>query len=368
MDALQREKNLLFELIRFKDWDREQLKILLEPGIQYPWLLGQLCFHRVGGVAFWVLEQSGLAAKVNREFRNSLKTVYEMNRLKTGAYQANLARMGELFEAAEFPHAFLKGAYLCCRLYPKGLRTSNDYDLLLAPKDISACEKLLKGAGFIQCFYRYGQKPQPATRQQIIACRMNRGETVPFLRESGEPFMDYVEADLNFSLEEHAKGNLKVVPAMLEETETFLCEGRKISTLSRRDFLIQLCVHLYKEAVGFHWVKDGRDLSLYKFCDLYGLLWEEHSEEFLRSLGERILQFGFTKECYYALYTTCRIFPSLLDFPELKRFMEQRKPEDDGGLNRVIDRENGVTYRYQGDFLDWFFCGDRRSLLKEEID
>ena len=44
MDALQREKNLLFELIRFKDWDREQLKILLEPGIQYPWLLGQLCF------------------------------------------------------------------------------------------------------------------------------------------------------------------------------------------------------------------------------------------------------------------------------------------------------------------------------------
>ena len=92
----------------------------------------------------------------------------------------------------------LKGAVLCGK-YPNGCRTSNDIDLLLLPEHITELGDVLEAAGFRQGELKSGAFV-PATRREIIASRMMRGETVPYILELRLPMMQYLEVDLNFSL------------------------------------------------------------------------------------------------------------------------------------------------------------------------
>lgn len=200
---MKRENQLILELCRFLEPDGERLRALLEEPLDGPYVLGQLLYHRVGGVAYHTLVSCGLLDRLHRECRNSLRTVYEAGAQQTASLHHVLADLGEVLEGAPFPYAVLKGAFLA-RLYPAGLRTSNDIDVLVGGQDISALAERLTAAGYRQGYLRGGMFT-PATRTQIVSARMNRGETVPFLKRVDLPGMTYSEIDVNFSLDYKAR-------------------------------------------------------------------------------------------------------------------------------------------------------------------
>ena len=117
-------------------------------------------------------------------------------------------------DKADFPYALLKGALLT-QMYPKGLRTSNDIDILLEHNDITPFATLLKMDGFLQGNIRNGHFV-PATRRDIVSSRMNRGETVPFIKKVSFPKMEYLELDINFSLDFQATGSQDTVTTFLK--------------------------------------------------------------------------------------------------------------------------------------------------------
>ena len=354
----QKEKQLFFNLCSFVSPNKDKIRGLIEQGAATPELLGYLFSNRMAGVAYGVLEKTELLSSVDREFRNSLKGAWTLNEKLNADFFGCLNYLSTQLDACGIPYALLKGAYLCGK-YPVGYRTSNDIDVLISHEDVGKVSTKLKLAGFKQGYLRNGKFAE-ATRQQIIESKMNRGETVPFIKEIKLPFIKYLEVDLNFSLDYKNSDNDNV-RKMLERTQTVTVGDAKVRTLGPEDFLLHLCAHLYKEATTVPWIKMKRDMTFYKYCDIYMLI-SEMSEDEQDKLIAVAKSMDLEKEFSYCLNSINTFF----DMPNsnLKFFITERNNED---LNDVIAPMDKKTLRYtEHDVGKRFFAKDRRKLLKEE--
>lgn len=100
---------------------------------------------------------------------------------------------------------------------------------------------------------------------------MMRGETVPYIKEVNLPGMQFLEVDINFSLD-YKPGNVDLLEEMLNNSIVAKLGEYEVHTLRHEDFFVHLCSHLYKEATTLPWVEMMRDMTLYKYCDMYMLL------------------------------------------------------------------------------------------------
>ncbi len=359
----KKEKELFLELCSFQEPNEKRIRVLLEEGAATPELLGHLFFNRVAGIAYGVLEQTELLNCVNREFRNSLMGSWHLNERFLADYIGCLKYLSLQLNACEVPYALLKGAYLCGK-YPVGYRASNDIDVLIDPKDVGRASAKLKLAGFKQGYLQNGKFVE-ATRQQVIESKMMRGETVPFIKEIKLPYIKFLEVDLNFSLD-YKNGDGQALRAMLRNTQSVTVGNATIRTLSSIDFFLHLCAHLYKEATTISWVQMKRDMTFYKFCDLYMLLYEMSEEqclalisvarerelfkEFLYCMNAILCFFGHQKrirDCVLFIYGNIGTMPS--DFSCVSAPAENKR------------------YRYrETDIVKRFFAKDRMKLLEEE--
>ncbi len=359
------EQNLIVELCKIEDSCLENIVQALENRPDYGYVLGQLHMHRMAGAAYYVLRHHGLLGKLNREFRSSLWAVYQYNQLRNEAYANALSMLADILKDADFTYAVLKGSVLLS-MYPSGIRTSNDVDLLVSRKDISKVVECFQAQGFVQGFIR-NEKIVEASRREIINAQLNRGEIIPFVKRVGWQGLPFLEVDINVSLDEKASGDTEVIDVMLQERSSFMVNQEKnMYTLKSQDFLIHLCVHLYKEATIFQWVEMGRDLSVYKFLDIY-LYYRSYAEEqWDKVLVKRIQDFKLEIPCYYALYYTGKLFDSAIFDGILKSIGEFNVYKDI--LNRVYNPVNKKWYSYSVDFMHRLFDADREQQLEEVTD
>lgn len=355
----QKEKQLFLNLCSFLSPDKNKLKALIEKGAATPELLGYLFSNRMAGVAYGVLEETELLSIVDREFRNSLKSAWILNEKLNEDFFGCLNYLSSQLDSCGVPYALLKGAYLCGK-YPTGYRTSNDIDVLICPEDVGKVSTKLKLAGFKQGYLKNGKFVE-ATRQQIIESKMTRGETVPFIKEIKLSYIKYLEVDLNFSLD-YKNSDDNCVKKMLDRTEIVTIRNSKIRTLCQEDFILHLCSHLYKEATTVPWIKMKRDMTFYKYCDIYMLIREMNDED-LHNLILAANENGLEKELSYCLNSINGFFKSLNS--DLILYISQRQNED---LNEVISPEEKTIYRYtEHDVIKRFFTKDRLKLLSEVV-
>lgn len=352
----KREKELLKSLCSFKENEFDES--LLDAAT--PAVLGHLFFNRMQAVAYGTLQKNGLLGKINREFRNSLKGAYAQNVEKNTSFFRCVKQVEEVLSAANCQYAMLKGAYLC-KAYPEGYRTSNDMDLLVHPKDVTRIGNALRGAGFKQGHIRNGEF-EPATRKEIIESRMMRGETVPYIKEVGLPSMPFLEVDVNFSLD-YKLGDAQLLEEMLRNTVVKELGDFRVRTLGEEDFFIHLCSHLYKEATTLPWVEMMRDMTLYKYCDLYSLL-ADVTDEYLESLFKRAKILGMDKICAFAVLQTAELFKfeNAYAITIAQKILEN----DRDFIHRVVSpkEKKWFLYRERG-IAERFFADNRKVLLEE---
>jgi len=352
----QQEKQLFKSLCSFKSENFDES--LLE--VATPTVLGQLFFNRMQSIAYGTLRDRGLLGKVNREFRNSLMGAYEQNVEKNKSFYGCVMYLNRILTGCGYKYAMLKGAYLCGR-YPKGFRTSNDIDLLVLPEDITGIGNVLVNAGFKQGNIRNG-KFVPATRRDIIESKMMRGETVPYIKQICRPGMQFLEVDINFSLD-YKPGVTQLVRDMLSRASAKFVDGLEIPTLEESDFFVHLCCHLYKEATTLPWVEMNRDMTLYKYCDIYMLL-NDIGKDQTDDLFERAKKLGAEKVCAFAVLQTAVLF-------ELKNnyavaVAEHVLETDPEFLHTVVAPQERKQYVFkEKNILDRFFDGNRMQLLEE---
>ena len=352
----EKEKQLFKALCKFKN--RFSDPTLLE--FATPAVLGHLFFNRMQGVAYDVLKKNGFLGKVNREFRNSLGAAYDQNCRKNESFQKCIGMLSEILTTAHCKAAMLKGAYLCAH-YPNGYRTSNDADLLVHPKDVTAIGNLLSAAGFRQGNLRNGEFV-PATRQEIIESKMLRGETVPYIKEVKLPFLRFFEVDINFSLD-YKNGKDDLLSDMLSNACIRTENGQSIPTLDDADFFIHLCAHLYKEATTLPWIEMHRDMTLYKYCDIYMLL-SEMTEAQLQKIFTRATELGLEKVCAYAILETMGLFD--MNDPLAYGISNTVLDNDPCFLLRVVSPKDKKVLMYQtADVTERFFMDSRVNDLRE---
>ena len=353
------EKLLFKELCKFKsDSFDESLLSFATPNV-----LGQLFFNRMQGVAYGVLKKHGLIGKVNREFRNSLQAAYEQNTEKNLSFFKCAEDVAGVLSDSEVKTAMLKGAYLCSH-YPIGYRTSNDIDLLVLPQDVTEVGKLLSDAGFKQGNVKNGEFI-PASRKEIIESKMLRGETVPYIKEVNLPYMKYLEVDINFSLD-YKNGEIDILSDILASAHIVEEGGISIPTLEKEDFFLHLCAHLYKEATTLPWIEMKRDMTLYKYCDIYMLL-SEMNEGDIVNLFRRAKELGLETICAYAIAETSELFDIE---PNSAIQMSQRILSEQPDFRlRVADPKGKRTLLYKTvTAFDRFFIENRAADLVEEED
>lgn len=357
MDA--KEKNLFLKLCSFKTADYDDIAVLLQKAAS-PEVLGHLFFNRMQAVAYGTLERNGLLGKVNREFRNSLKGAYEQNVQKNDSFFKAVRYVSEILASQKGQYAMLKGAVLC-KKYPKGYRTSNDIDLLVCPERVTQIGKALIKEGFRQGDIRNGTFI-PASRKEIIESRMTRGETIPYIKEVNLPGMRYLEVDINFSLD-YKNSTTDTLERMLSAREEADFDGFYGQTLCREDFFIHLCGHLYKEATTLPWVEMKRDMTLYKYCDIYLLLHQMTAED-IEKLFQRAFELDLTALCCFAILQTAGLFEKVNPIAVGKA--RECLTDRDNFLNTVISPKDGKVYQYtERNIADRFFARERLKLLEE---
>lgn len=325
-----------------------------------PIVLGQLFFNRMQGVAYGVLKQADLLQLVNREFRGALQAAHEQNIMKNQSFFRVIDSLNELLAKQNIRYAMLKGAVLC-KLYPPGYRTSNDIDLLICPEDVTAIEKVLAENGFVQGKAQ-GDTIVLASRKEIIESKMMRGETVPFIKRVDLPCMKYVEIDLNFSLD-YKNSKEDTVSVLLDAAADRTIDGLTVRTLSEEDFFLHLCAHLYKEATTFPWVEMKRDMTLYKYSDLY-LLLSRMTKEQVDRVFRRAKELRMTNICCFAITQTAELFANTPR--RVARKAKMRLNLRPNLLHTVYDPKEKMEYRYtETNLVSRFFAENRAQLLQE---
>lgn len=352
----QKEKKLFNCLCSFQTATFEEE--LLEAAT--PAVLGHLFFNRMQAIAYGTLKKHGLLGKVNREFRNSLKGAYVQNREKNNSFFWCIDHIERILSECDCPYAMLKGAYLC-KCYPEGYRTSNDIDLLVHPKDVTAIGNALLNGGFLQGNVR-GDKFVPASRREIIESKMMRGETVPYIKEVNLPGMQFLEVDINFSLD-YKPGDTELLEEMMRNTVVEEKGDFRVKTLRRDDFLVHLCAHLYKEATTLPWVEMMRDMTLYKYCDIYMLL-NDAPKENIQLFFNRAKKLGMEKICAFAVYQVAELFNFKNDYAVW--VAKEVLKEDPDFVHRIVSPKDGKQYVFaERDILERFFADSRKVLLQE---
>lgn len=352
---MKREEIILFkELCKFRSTNINL--DLIEAAS--PNVLGKLFFNRMQGVAYGVLKEHELLYKINREFRNCLKVAYEKNIEKNESYFKCIDYVTNILSDFQGQFAMLKGAFLC-GYYPKGYRVSNDIDLLVLPSKVTEIGERLSKAGFVQGTIK-NDEFIPASRKEIIESRMTRGETVPYIKEINMPGMKYLEVDINFSLD-YKNGEEDIIERLLKNG-CFIAE-KNLFTLSKEDFIIHLCTHLYKEATTLPWIKMKRDMTLYKYCDIYLLLNEMNDEEIIGVLA-RAKELGKQEECAYAISQTIELFD--MQIPRIKYIVNKILQDVPEFCEKVVDPKGKKILVYKTiDVNKRFFLEDREKDLKE---
>lgn len=346
-------KNKLFALSDVYN----EIKISIEESDNIELLLGEIMLNRIVGIAYDNLELNTVPVEVFKV----LKTIKKNNEKITYDFVCNVCYLANVLKDVPFRYALLKGAYLTSMLYKHGHRTSNDIDILINGSDISLLEKILMNNGFVQGYTNENDEIVPATRREIIHSKLNKGETIPFVK-----FIkgNKLEIDINFSVD-FKPDSAQIVPRLLSETISVSLNGSIFYTLNMVDFLIHLCCHLYKEATTYDWLIYRRDLMLYKFSDINVMLHEYLNPEFCEKFIKRVQEFMVEKECYYSLFNSMEIYDSLRENNVLSEMLKRLKPTETDFMNQIVYPQKQKTYMHNMSFSEWFFCENRIRHLVE---
>jgi len=365
-EALKLEYQLVLHLIQLYHPDISMIRKLLGMRLDWGDVLGILCFYRVAGVAYYTIQKCyPLPDRTNGDFLLSLQTIFEAQKIRTQNMKRFIVQLAENLNQCDINYAFLKGSFLSSVIYPLGCRMSNDVDILVDSKDLSRCSDLLKRLGFTQGFIFTGTIVE-ATRKEIVNQRLNYGEVVPFHKYVGEPGLNILSIDVNFSLDETALKTKDAAAVFLQNKISYCVnEFSNAVSLQIEYFLIHVCQHLFKEASVINWVEWQRDLSLYKFLDIYCLV--ENNEIIIdwQRLATIIKESGMEKACYFALYNTQLLFPSLNNHKEYCHVIKQIEPTDKSYMNQVVSFQEKHPLVWKENFLNRVFDLKRFNKLGE---
>jgi len=360
----RKEYEAIFSLLAYKD------ELSVEKNDQFRdldwvYIAGQLINNRVVGIAWYTMQNNQLILQnVPSEIKKAFKIIYEGQKIRTQTLRNYVDDIASALTENKVPYVFLKGTILSKVLYEEGMRASNDIDVLVMKEKISKCGNALQEIGYIQGDISESGEIEKVDRKELVFRLMNWGETVPLVKIINKPFATNVNVDINFSLDWLPTGSEVAIKEFIDNAVMYnSVNGIQWASLNIVNFLLHLCVHLYKECVLYEMIEYNKDLQLYKFVDIYAYVrqFNINWEEFVKECFNHKLQ----QACYLALQYTCEFFPCLCEDERLTGVLKQIKPQQPFSLDDVIDPRNGKNYKWAIPLKHRVFMTKKTAYLKE---
>ena len=355
------EQELVLLLSQVVDRNPERAQHLMTRTLDWCYVLGHLLYNRTAAIAHWSLSQS-LARPRNFEVNTCLRAVFEHQARRIDTMLPAALEIGSHLENEGVKHAFLKGTILWTTIYPRGTRSSQDIDVLVPSSELGRCGDVLRDLGYVQGSYDPSTNSiTPASRNEIIRRRMTTGETAEFVKiaPSGP---EALIVDVNHSLDWIPAGSRSSVSDFIERSILIPVEQGQIRSLPKEEFLIHLCIHLFKEARVYNWVESQRDLLLYKFVDIFTYARTQDID------WERFLVLSTEHNLCDGAYVAFKYTKDLLGACAPEELVEALRPNNSTILDEVIDPATQRSYRWTRSLRERFFELRRTSTYLKRQD
>ena len=283
-----------------------------DKNLDWFYLLGFLELNRVAGAFLTTAE--GLEMKLPPSVHRRLSAVRAEQADRVRFLRRWIEDIAYELDASGTEYVFLKGSILSHTqfagkpVYASGERVSNDVDLLIRPKDAGRVSRALARIGFRQGSWDEKRGAfRPLSRLEIVARRMNRGETAPLIASTGNARFPFVEVDVNFSVDYLPFGQERLVEGMLLSRRRYpLDEKSGLAGASPEWFFLHLLLHQYKESVLYFAAERGKETDLYKFLDIYRILTGGYlNQETLKNIS---VLYGISYQVGSVLCAVSRLF------------------------------------------------------------
>lgn len=332
-------------------------KLILMEKIDWDRFLGLAINHRVNGVIYKKLRGiEGMPQTVRRALQYMHISQKERNR----CHRNEIKKLSLALEEKRFNYAFLKGAVLNTSYYEDGERISNDTDILVDIRDLKEVIQLCTSLGYIQGEVENGEIIR-ATKKEILFAQLNTYETVPLIKKTGNPYLPFHEFDVNFRLGNDDKSGLS--NHLIQNTVLSGDDEFSLRTMTVENFLIYLCIHLYREAMMVYKITQGADLILYKFMDIHHYIEANRENISWKKLQEEVSQLDKVEDIYYVLFYTEKLYPGTVGDKILNMF----EPDDVRYLDQYRGRDNSdEVYDWKLDFYERMFHPQARMAEAEK--
>ncbi|MNM18826.1 hypothetical protein D3C81_291240 [compost metagenome] len=342
---------LLCSRLQLSEAEKQQVFEAIESGLNLQYLIALAIKHKVLQLVGQHLISLDINGKIDYQYKRLFDFYYLGNKERNKAIFTQFTLIIENFERHNIKAVPLKGAYLAPYVYKDlGLRSLNDLDFLLSVDDLDKASKLIGEMGFIPGnFNRRTDEIKPASRKNVLAHRMLGGNLYQHVKKNDNPFLKCLSIDFSFDVD--LKRNFHASRELLAHAVESNIFGNKIFLLKPIDFLIHLCIHLYKESSNIQWVTFQQECNLIKFCDLREFFLNHADTLRPEQIAIRANELAAVKAVYFSFYYLGEIY--LDEFS--KNVLELLPISDTDFLEEFNSYDMRTTQKWRKTFWERFF-------------
>jgi hypothetical protein len=334
-DAMYQLLVLLSRVTNIDEQKNSAYDLMINSSINWDRFIA-ICFkQKVAGLVFANINLLGLSDLVPFRCYNVLHHFFVGNAERNKVIFDYLKKLIDDLHHENVDARPLKGSVLIPLIYQElGCRVMNDIDIFIDKDSIRDIIPIMDKLGFIQGDYsRVTKNISPMSQKESLIWKLKMFNLPPFRKIVNSIHINILNVDFTFGLS--FSDSKDVCKKLLAEKETI----SDFNTLSRVDFFIHLCCHLFKEASNEAWIGIGQDINLIKFCDIREFLLSQLSLEDIPSLQERLSELKILNAVYFALSQTQLIYQE----PKIETFLDAIKVEDTSFMNLIYKQSKEVV-------------------------
>jgi hypothetical protein len=279
-------------------------------------------------------------------YRQVFAGAYLGNRDRNLVQHAEYARVLRALNEAHIPYLVRKGPVLDTHVFNDlGVRQSSDLDLLVDRRDVEQISALLEPCGYRQGKVHVDGTIQPYSRRAQIHWRTYLNNSLPFVKYAGTIEVDHFKIDLCHEIVQKKSGAAVPTVDLFERARRLDICGVASAAMSEIDQLLDLCLHLYKEATVLYYLDAGKGLRVRQLLDIAACCanWGPRIWDDFRTITESYVA---GPEVYFALHYTSLCYPDSVPSAVLAHLRPQETTylEEYGNLD-------GRPTRWSGSFI-----------------
>lgn len=349
----------------------ENKKIIQENTVNWERFLYLCSHHRVVGLVYYNLKKQGLLKFMENHIRHIFeyvtRSISEHNRITL----CEVNKINRAFTENGIKAVLIKGVNLAESIYPHiFFRQFGDIDFLIQIEDITKACQVMRKLGYTQGKIDLtNDKVIPYTRKECLNRNLNTHEVAEFVKKNTNMQCPYYMVDINFSImwqgyKRENSQHIKTTKNMINNAILYKDKNCSFYTLNLYDQIIELCCHLYSEAVYFcwhtNWMRDKSDLNLIKFCDIheillnYTIVWNDFITY--------VKNIELIDPVFYSLFLVNIIFGDI-DIPQyIRKYVAKNNL-----INKFFDKKGNVHY-WELNFLSRMEQIDKKCLYIERLN